>query len=513
MSELSRTSSTRGLRGGSAATGRIAPATKRGRILAVGPAEVFAMLGEACGDRAIVRVSNLYEAVGELSNASPRDPIGAVLIDAGVAARASERAIESIRRFDPAVRIIVVADSVGGPTSLSLNCHVDHHVAPPLTPERIEVILNGDADPAAGAPGSSAQSPRLDHSGESASVECELYVAPRGEMNGEHRGAAIEAEAAAKPQADAEPRVTDVADSRDCASAVESSADVSPAPTPARSSAREPLGDVDLVEAVMHDPNGVRESAIAMIEQQTGWQGVTLLPGPTRRGIAVVHDGAFHGTLIVPNVPRDSIEPWAQWLGCWMSLDESHRTNRLLAETDALTGAWNRRYFQSFLTRCISRAAVRRRPVTVMVFDIDDFKLYNDQFGHAAGDEILRETVRLLKSVIRQGDRVCRIGGDEFAVIFADIEGPREPGSDHPHNVEHIAQRFQNEICQMHFPKLGIEAPGTLSISAGLATFPWDGRDAQSLLEHADQLALESKRRGKNAITLGPGAQKNCSNH
>jgi GGDEF domain-containing protein len=64
----------------------------------------------------------------------------------------------------------------------------------------------------------------------------------------------------------------------------------------------------------------------------------------------------------------------------------------------------------------------------------------------------------------------------------------------------------------MSFPKLGVEAPGTLSVSAGLATYPWDGSTPQSLLRHADQLALESKRKGKNALTFGPGAQRVCGN-
>jgi diguanylate cyclase (GGDEF)-like protein len=156
----------------------------------------------------------------------------------------------------------------------------------------------------------------------------------------------------------------------------------------------------------------------------------------------------------------------------------------------------------------LPRAARARRAVTVLFFDIDGFKRYNDQFGHEAGDEILKETVRLLESVIRAGDRVCRIGGDEFVVVFCDLEGPRSPGSNPPEDVAQIAARFQEQIWGMKFPKLGIDAPGTLSISGGLATFPWDGSDPQGLLRHADQLALQSKRSGKNVITLGPGAQR-----
>ena len=179
-----------------------------------------------------------------------------------------------------------------------------------------------------------------------------------------------------------------------------------------------------------------------------------------------------------------------------------------MAFQDTLTGAWNRRFFDAFLRDSVAKAAQRRRPVTVMVFDIDDFKRYNDEFSHEAGDEILRETVRLLNSVIRKGDRVCRIGGDEFAVIFADPEAPRAPGSTHPETVEQIARRFQDQVCRTKFPKLGLEAPGTLSISGGLATYPWDGTDPDQLRRHADQLALESKRKGKNVITFGPGARR-----
>ncbi len=214
------------------------------------------------------------------------------------------------------------------------------------------------------------------------------------------------------------------------------------------------------------------------------------------------------GRLTGDEATADQLRPWADWLARWLALDRAFRDFRLMAFQDTLTGAWNRRFFDTFLRDSIAKAAPHRRPVTVMVFDIDDFKRYNDEFSHEAGDEILRETVRLLNSVIRKGDRVCRIGGDEFAVIFADHEAPRAPGSTHPETVEQIARRFQDQVCRTKFPKLGLEAPGTLSISGGLATYPWDGADPDQLRRHADQLALESKRKGKNVITFGPGARR-----
>jgi diguanylate cyclase (GGDEF)-like protein len=104
--------------------------------------------------------------------------------------------------------------------------------------------------------------------------------------------------------------------------------------------------------------------------------------------------------------------------------------------------------------------------------------------------------------VVRPTDRVCRIGGDEFAVIFYEPKGPRESGSRHPQSIHAIADRFQSQIRGHKFPRLQ-EAPGPLTVSGGLATYPWDGATAADLLAKADQLALESKRQGKNVITIG----------
>ncbi len=98
------------------------------------------------------------------------------------------------------------------------------------------------------------------------------------------------------------------------------------------------------------------------------------------------------------------------------------------------------------------------------------------------------------------------MGGDEFVVIFDEPEGPRVEGSRHPSNVCDIAERFQKQVSSQKFAKLQELTPGSLTISGGLATFPWDGRTPVELLKKADDLLLQSKRQGKNAITFGPGA-------
>lgn len=231
--------------------------------------------------------------------------------------------------------------------------------------------------------------------------------------------------------------------------------------------------------------------------------------GPQRADVA--RRGVIFGALSSDlGVPIEALRREADRLARWLTLSDQQRQLRSAAFTDQLTGAWSRRYFEYFLPHAINKARRLRHDVTLMVYDIDNFKSYNDHYGHPAGDEILRQTVRLLMSVIRPTDRVCRIGGDEFAVIFDDPTGPRQGAGHHPRSIAQIASRFQQQICKHRFPKLGAEAPGTLTISGGLATFPWDSFDDESLLERADQLALESKRQGKNAITFGPGARRVC---
>ena len=225
----------------------------------------------------------------------------------------------------------------------------------------------------------------------------------------------------------------------------------------------------------------------------------------------ISHSGRTLGWLLAPGLPRAAAESEAATLAVWILLAAQHDQLRRAAFTDELTGAFNRRYFNRFLAAAMEQARAKRHTVTLLVFDIDNFKTYNDRYSHAAGDEILIEAVRLLTSVIRPTDRVCRVGGDEFAVIFHDPEGPRNPGAAAPpQTIAQIADRFQKQICAHRFPKLLDEAPGTLTISGGLATFPWDGATPEELLARADELAMKSKRQGKNFITFGPGAERAC---
>ncbi len=271
------------------------------------------------------------------------------------------------------------------------------------------------------------------------------------------------------------------------------------------------LGDESVVRALIAGADPV-EPALEIIRRRLGGRDVAYLPaGHDEPGAAAVTWRGRHlGRLRSAEVPLEQLAPHAAWLGAWIALRDQQAQLRDAAFTDCLTGAYNRRFFDKYLGAAVKQAADKRHSVTVMVFDVDDFKNFNDRYGHAAGDDILRETVKLLTSVIRPSDRVCRIGGDEFAVIFHEPRGPRNPTSKPPSSVFEIARRFQRAICEQRFPKLGLQAPGTLTISGGLATYPWDGRTAEELVTRADELALQSKRQGKNAITFGPGAERVC---
>jgi diguanylate cyclase (GGDEF)-like protein len=198
-----------------------------------------------------------------------------------------------------------------------------------------------------------------------------------------------------------------------------------------------------------------------------------------------------------------------------------------LATEDDLTGLKNRRYIWEFSRQIIEYAKKENGRVTLLVFDIDDLKKYNDIYGHQAGDEILKQAAVLMQRCCRGHDVVGRIGGDEFAVIFWDDpqqersaslskdQERRSAHADHPAEAITIAKRFVKELSTAglsthsgiphvvsHFDGLGPEGKGVLTISGGLASFPRDGRTIEQLFQQADKALLQAKRSGKNRIYL-----------
>ena len=191
-----------------------------------------------------------------------------------------------------------------------------------------------------------------------------------------------------------------------------------------------------------------------------------------------------------------------------------------LATEDDLTGLKNRRYIWEFSRQIIERAREENGRVTLLAFDIDDFKRYNDAYGHRAGDEVLKQAAVLMRRCCRQHDVVGRIGGDEFAVVFWDDPSRQMVGTeaerrsamaDHPKEAIFIAKRFVRELGKAELPLLGPGGKGVLTISGGLASFPRDGSTAQELFQRADEALLEAKRSGKNRIYLVGKPQSNIA--
>jgi diguanylate cyclase (GGDEF)-like protein len=182
-----------------------------------------------------------------------------------------------------------------------------------------------------------------------------------------------------------------------------------------------------------------------------------------------------------------------------------------LATTDDLTGLKNRRYLWEFARQILEHAGQTKGRVTLLVFDIDNFKHYNDVYGHLTGDEILRQAALLMRRCCRSHDVVGRIGGDEFAVVFwddpyrgaGDVERERRAATaEHPSAAILVAQRFQKEFGHADLHLLGPGGEGVLTISGGLASFPRDGNTSDELFLQADKALLEAKRSGKNRIYL-----------
>ena len=162
-----------------------------------------------------------------------------------------------------------------------------------------------------------------------------------------------------------------------------------------------------------------------------------------------------------------------------------------LSRRDPLTGLGNARLLRERLAYEIARHARHSRPLAVLVLDLDGFKGVNDRFGHAAGDEVLREVAAALARTVRDQDTVVRQGGDEFCVLAP--ESGREEAA-------RLAERLRE----------GVEAAVTgldgLSASLGAAIYPEDGETAAGLLEAADVVAMEAKRRSGRRRARRPRA-------
>jgi diguanylate cyclase (GGDEF)-like protein/PAS domain S-box-containing protein len=165
---------------------------------------------------------------------------------------------------------------------------------------------------------------------------------------------------------------------------------------------------------------------------------------------------------------------------------------RELSITDDLTGLYNRRHFYETLDIEMSRTQRYGRPFSLVMVDLDGFKAYNDKFGHATGDRVLKAFAQTLTSALRKTDIAFRYGGDEFTII--------QPGTD-ADRAGKIVERIRSKWLQkLKAEKLDLETP--LGFSAGISQFPKDAQTADALVSLADSALYRSKRAGGFRTTL-----------
>jgi two-component system, cell cycle response regulator len=168
---------------------------------------------------------------------------------------------------------------------------------------------------------------------------------------------------------------------------------------------------------------------------------------------------------------------------------------RSLADRDPLTGFYNHRYLHERFGEEVVRAQRSRQPLSVLMLDLDDFKLVNDTFGHLFGDRVLAWTAELIRSTLRASDIPARYGGDEFAILLPDTGAEA---------ASHAADRIRGAFAAAVFED-GDRRGVPVSLAVGAATFPREGRNATELIAAAD-LRLYAEKRSRQA-TPAPRAR------
>jgi diguanylate cyclase (GGDEF)-like protein len=212
-----------------------------------------------------------------------------------------------------------------------------------------------------------------------------------------------------------------------------------------------------------------------------------------RSGVALPMraDGASVGTLSaftraaggrLGDAEIDQLERLAVRAGPALENARKYSEARALADLDALTGVHNRRYFHETLAREVARAHRYHRRLSVIVFDLDDFKGINDRVGHLAGDAVLAEAAQRMLTVVRSADIACRVGGDEFAIVLPEAGASQ---------AAQLYARIEDAVSAH-----AIGSIERLTLSGGIAQLV-ETDEANSFFERADDALYRAKQAGK----------------
>ena len=165
-------------------------------------------------------------------------------------------------------------------------------------------------------------------------------------------------------------------------------------------------------------------------------------------------------------------------------LEHAKEHLRRLANTDELTLLPNRRRFMQYIERELARGRRFKRPMSLLLIDVDHFKRVNDEFGHPVGDLVLQQLATTIDHATRSTDLAGRYGGEEFCIVLA--ETVRE-------GAVTVANMLRKRITEQHFGPAGESKPGKMTVSIGVATFPDDADDVAKLIKAADERLYEAQ--------------------
>jgi len=174
-----------------------------------------------------------------------------------------------------------------------------------------------------------------------------------------------------------------------------------------------------------------------------------------------------------------------------IELEKANHTLKNLACRDGLTGLYNHRYFQEILYHEVFRAGRNNDNFSLVFFDLDHFKQYNDTHGHLEGDKLLRMLGLILKKAVRRSDVVARYGGEESVIILP---------STSKKSAYIVAEKLRRYIEKYPFEGRETQPKGKITVSIGIATFPDDGTDRTELIHRADKAMYRAKGSGRNAV-------------
>lgn len=161
-----------------------------------------------------------------------------------------------------------------------------------------------------------------------------------------------------------------------------------------------------------------------------------------------------------------------------------------LATTDGLTELYNHRFFQEQIRLKIKEADKTKSNFSLIIIDIDFFKKFNDKYGHQAGDAVLKNVAKTLKSCVRSEDMVCRYGGEEMTIILSKTN---------KETAINIAQKICSTVAEKKY-QLTPELEVNVTISLGVSSYPTNGKTPQTLIEYADKCLYQAKENGRNRV-------------